>query len=104
MQISIGDRDYDFALALPITVGDWRQMEKLKLIDGKTGDVHVVGAEKTAQMILLFAQKIHDETTIEELDKMALRDIIKVAQFLTDEMGKEDDPSPSSSESSTNSE
>lgn len=98
-EIEIGDRVVSLNDAFPLTLGDWRNLEKKKLLDAKA-NVAALGADGIAKLLLHLVQKVDDKVTSNDLDKISLRKVNQLFLFIRKKMEEEEpDLNPTKSSS-----
>lgn len=89
MILKLGDKEIDLKEAFPMTLGDWKAFEKLGIM-GEDGKVNVVGSDSVTGMILLFCNKVDPDITEVDMDKMHLKDLKIVSEYLSKMMADEE--------------
>lgn len=80
MKIKLGEKEYDLAQALPLTLGDLRKLKKeynTTLSDLQTMDVEVI-----IKVLLLIFRKLDPEVSEEALDAVPISLLGDIARFL----------------------
>ena len=77
----LGGVEVDLAKALPLTLGDMRQLEKLGLVTAK-GDLQVVGMDGIAKVLHLLVQKVNKDILLEKLDDLAVSKGTRACLFI----------------------
>ena len=98
-EIKIGDRTVSLNDAFPLTLGDWRKLEKKKLLDTKA-NVASLGADGIAKLLLHLFQKVDDKVTEADLDKVSLQKVNRLFLFVRTKM-EEDEPDLNPTKSSS---
>ena len=77
----LGGVEVDLAKALPLTLGDMRQLEKLGLVTAK-GDLQVAGMDGIAKILHLLVQKVNKDILLESLDTLAVSKVTRAFLFI----------------------
>jgi len=98
-EIEVDDRTVSLNDAFPLTLGDWRNLEKKKLLDAKA-NVASLGADGIAKLLLHLIQKVDAKVTETDLDKISLQKINRLFLFIRKKMEEEEpDLNPTKSSS-----
>ena len=98
-EIKIGDKTVSLNDAFPLTLGDWRKLEKKKLLDTQA-NVALLGADGIAKLLLHLFQKVDDTVTETDLDGVSLQKVNHLFLFVRKKMQEEEpDLNPTKSNS-----
>lgn len=92
MKISLGEKEVDLALAIPVTLGDIRVLKKDHGV--KMTQLSEMDADIVAMVVLVLAQKVDKTITEEDINKLPLTKIAEVAMFLQTKAYTGDDDHP----------
>ncbi len=98
-EVEVGDRTVSLSEAFPLTLGDWKKLEKKKLLDSKA-NVASLGADGIAKLLLHLVQKVDDKVTEADLDKLSLKKVNRLFLFIRKKM-EEDEPDLNPTKSSS---
>ena len=82
MKITLGEKEYDLAKALPITLGDVRRLKHVHGI--QLSDLASMDLDIVAKVFLMLCQKIDPDITEDMVDAIPLLQMNKVSQFLSE--------------------
>ena len=94
MKLTIGGKDVDLSRAFPVTLGDLRALTRDGVLN-KKGELDA-GPEEIAKMILHFTHKVNAAVTEDDINNLDMKSLTAVAEAIKTEIGREDQPSPSS--------
>lgn len=89
-EIQVDGRIISLDQAFPLTLGDWRALEKKKLLDSKA-NVADLGADGIAKLLLHLFEKVDDKVVSDDLDKLSLKKVTRLFLFVRQKM-EEDEP------------
>lgn len=80
MKISLGEKEYDLAAALPLTIGDLRKMKKEQNVDLK--DLGSMEVDTVAKVLLHIFRKVDATVTMEQVDQLSVSNLQDIAKLL----------------------
>ena len=83
MKIRLGEKEYDLSLALPVTLGDVRYLQREHGI--KLQNLADINAETLGKIIFMLCRKVLPTVTEEEVDKLPLAELASVSDFLREQ-------------------
>lgn len=81
MKIHLGEKEYDLAQALPLTLGDLRRLKKEQGVELK--DLASMDVEVVVKVMLLITHKLDPIVTEAQIDALPITVLRDVAEFLT---------------------
>lgn len=81
MKIHLGEKEYDLAQALPLTLGDLRRLKKEQGVELK--DLANMDVEVVVKVMLHIAHKLDTAVTEAQIDELPVTALRDVAEFLT---------------------
>jgi len=81
MKITLGEKEYDLAGALPVTLGDIRRLKRVHGI--QLSDLASMDLDIVAKVFLMLCQKIDSAITEEMVDAIPLTMMDEVSKFLS---------------------
>ena len=93
--LEVGSNKVNMAQAFPLTLGDWKELEKLGLMT-KDGAATAIGPDGVAKLLFYLISKtdMKDKVKIEDLDNVSLNEIGRVAQEVQEKMGMGEEADP----------
>lgn len=86
MKVRLGEKEYDLAKSLPITLGDLRRFKKEYGMDLAT--LSAMDLDNVAKVLHLLLRKIDPDISEETIDLFPLPQLGAVAKFLTEATGE----------------
>jgi len=83
--LKLDDKTVEIEKAFPLTLGDFRRLEDLGMIDEQS-NVKLVGPNSIAALVLFLVHKVDPDVTEEELDKIELVKISRIFLFIRKKM------------------
>lgn len=80
MKIRLGEKEYDLAPALPLTLGDLRRLKKDHGV--QLQDLSSMDANTLVKILLLLAQKVDPEVVEAQVDAVPVTELIEISKFL----------------------
>lgn len=82
MKITLNGKEVDFSRAFPITLGDFRKLQRdyganLETIERNPDDV-----EQLVKLLLFLCQKANSEVTEADLDMLPMTEMVKIQSFI----------------------
>lgn len=95
--VTINGKTVDLSSAIPIRVGDMRQLQKLGVdlseFQRVAEEKGIPDMEQTANLLLHFTSKCNDKITIEDIDSIEIDEMAVVINMIFNK-SKEADPDP----------
>ena len=88
-EIEVDSRTISLDLAFPLTLGDWRELEKKKLLDSRA-NVKNLGADGIAKLLHHLFGKVDDKVKPADLDKLSLKKVTRLFLFVRKKMEEEE--------------
>ena len=98
-EIQVGGKTISLEQSFPLTLGDWKSLEKKKLLDSRA-NVANLGADGISKLLLHLFQKVESKVNTSDLDTIPLSKVTRLFLYVRTRMEEEEpnlDPPKSSS-------